>query len=261
MIKTKKARRTLGSKWTKTVALMRSKEIQPFIPETRLWSPAALLAMLKTYKMVYVKPVHGSFGRGVMRVKMQTRKGQTIYQYQHDTKKRKFYSFSKFHASISRSKLKRAYLIQKGIGLLKFKKRPFDVRVMVQRTSKKPWKATGIIGRLAHPRKIVTNYHSQGKPLPIELLLKPYLSKKQRTKYSRVLKNLSLTVARHLHQKYPGFREIGVDIGIDAKMHPWILEVNTSPDPYIFNQLKDKSTYRRVLHYSIANGRVKKKNK
>ena len=37
---------------------------------------------------------------------------------------------------------------------------------------------------------------------------------------------------------------IGLDIERDETMHPWILKVNTSPDPYIFKKHPDPNAIR-----------------
>ncbi|WP_420848602.1 hypothetical protein [Paenibacillus oryzisoli] len=46
-----------------------------------------------------------------------------------------------------------------------------------------------------------------------------------------------------------------MDIGIDKKLKLCVLEVNTSPDPYIFNQLQDMKMFLKALYYARANGR------
>ncbi|UUZ90327.1 YheC/YheD family protein [Paenibacillus sp. P25] len=45
-------------------------------------------------------------------------------------------------------------------------------------------------------------------------------------------------------------------MAIDQKLYPWILEVNTWPDPWIFRKLKDKRIFRRIYRYSKAYGRL-----
>ena len=87
-----------------------------------------------------------------------------------------FRTFLGLFAALNKAKLNRSYLVQQGIHLLTHQKRIFDTRIMVQKSPKKTWEATGYIGRVAHPNKIVTNFHNSGKPLPLELLLDSYLN-------------------------------------------------------------------------------------
>ena len=65
--------RTVGSKWIKTKVLLLNKDLRKFVPETRIYSQTSLLHMLNKYKMVYVKPINGSSGQGVIRVEKNVR--------------------------------------------------------------------------------------------------------------------------------------------------------------------------------------------
>lgn len=249
MIAKKKQRRTLMSKWTKTKLLEKHHDVKSVIPDTRKFSKPALKSMLDHYEMVYVKPDVGTFGKGVTRVEKLDGKG---YSYQLGMKEKMNKDFNSLYESLQRLTGKKMYLIQKGIHLVKYNRRYFDVRVMVQLSPKGNWETTGVIGRVAHPGKIVTNYHSGGKPMDIKRLLGAHMSSDCALKTMGVLKKLGVKVARHMHAKHPGFRQIGLDIGFDKTWTPWILEVNTNPDPYIFNQLSDKSMYRKVMRYRGA---------
>jgi glutathione synthase/RimK-type ligase-like ATP-grasp enzyme len=237
---------TLRSKWHKTKLLLQHRGIKPFIPDTRKCNKANLESMLEQYGMVYVKPERGTFGKGVMKVEQGDRQH---FAYQYEEKRLEFKNYNTLYTSLSKQTGKRSYLIQKGIHLLRHQQRYFDIRVMVQRNPKGVWEATGIIGRLGHPRKIVTNYHSGGKPMALEQLLESHLTKSKQAELMKELHELGIKIAAHLQKTYPNFRQIGVDIGLDRRFTPWIIEVNTKPDPYIFNQLKDKSMYRKVLSY------------
>lgn len=249
----KKFKSGLTSKWIKTKVLMQCRAISPLIPETVKFSRANLKNMLLKYGMVYVKPERGTYGNGVMKVE-QIREGYgTEYKYQSGTKIRTFGTFDTFYLSLKKMTRGRSYLIQRGIVLLKHGKHRFDIRVMVQLSPRGKWETTGLIGRVAEKGKIVTNYHSGGKLTAMEKLLAPYLNVSQQAEMLKNLRRLGEETGRFYHKKYPGFRQIGVDVGLDSHMTPWIIEVNTSPDPYIFKHLSDKSMYRKVMAYRRAN--------
>ncbi len=248
--------RRVKSKWAKTAVLLRSDYLRGHMPDTRLFSHASLQAMLDQYGMVYVKPVNGTYGNGVMRVEKMLRKSG--FRCQLGTSIREYSTFDGLYTYLNWHAQRRMHIVQKGIHLLRHKGRRFDIRVMVQKNPRGAWEATGTIGRLAFPGKIVTNYHSGGTPMALERLMEGHASGMRLNMFQQQLNRLSVAVATQLEATYPGIKEIGVDIAIDAKLHPWILEVNTLPDPYIFRKLPDKSVFRRIYRYASLYGRFKR---
>jgi len=245
------------SKLAKTEVLMRHAELRDLIPETRKFSRSALSDMLDRYGMVYVKPDKGTYGLGVIRVERKP----DGYLARIDTRSHRYGSIDSLYDGLRRLKRKRTYIVQRGIHLLKHRGRRFDIRVMVQMSPRGEWEATGIIGRLAHPRKIVTNYHSGGTPMSFHTLMRSHLDAGRRKAFASELRRLGVEVARQLQKRWPGMKEIGLDVGIDTSLKPWILEVNTSPDPFIFRKLKDKSVFRKIYRYAAAYGRFGKKSR
>lgn len=247
------------SKKAKTDALLADLRLKDHVPLTRTMDRETLQEMLQKYGMIYVKPVSGTFGRGVIRVEYSPG-SPDVYQFQSDENKYRFHAFDSMYDSLLIVKRKTSYLAQQGIELLKYRKRRFDLRVMVQRNPNGHWETTGIIGRLAHPRKIVTNYHSGGTPMAIEILIAEHLRGHTTiSAYRKKLGSLGVEVARALERRFPRIQEIGVDVAVDQNLKPWILEVNTLPDPFIFRKLKDRSTFRRIYRYAVAYGRFKKR--
>lgn len=245
-----KPRRFVVSKWTKTKVLLGCNEVRPYIPDTQRFSKATLKTMLRLYGMVYVKPEKGTHGKGVIRVEQR---GNEDYTYQLGTTARSFEDYEALYSSLLRQTNKRSYLVQKGIHLMKYKNKRFDVRVMVQLSPTGVWETTGFLGRVAHTGKIVTNYNSGGKITDVDKLLGEYLSSQDIMKVLKQLDKIGVATAKHLYKSYPGIRQIGLDIGFDRYWIPWIIEVNTNPDPYAFNKLSDKSMYKKVMKYKKAN--------
>lgn len=253
----KKLKRYVVSKWTKTCLLNENDKIRAHIPPTEKMTHYSLKSMLDKYRMVYIKPDKGTFGIGVMRVEVESDQSKTVYRYQSGSDIRKFSSYDDMYDSITRLTNERLYLVQMGIHLTKYRNRRFDIRVQVQQSPENKWEATGIVGRVGDPKKIVTNVHNGGKIKAIETLMKAYMPPAEQKVFIRSLKRLGKATAEEMFKRYQGIKEIGLDIALDKNLHPWILEVNTNPDPYIFNRLKDKKMYRKVYRYAKAYGRVK----
>ncbi|REK72078.1 YheC/YheD family protein [Paenibacillus paeoniae] len=243
------------SKWAKTKVLNRSSDLRPYVPLTKRFNREMLRSMLDEHSMVYVKPDSGTYGKGVIRVE-KTNEG---YSYQIQKDGRLAATFDGLCEELQRYTGKKGYLIQKGVYLLKHQKRRFDIRVMIQKNLQNEWETTAIIGRLSHPSNVVTNYHSGGTMVTFEKLMSEHLSSSEISAYRNRLNKLGASIGRQLSTAYPNLKELGADIAIDTKLHPWVLEVNTKPHPYIFKILSDKSIYRKVRKYSLAYGGMKNK--
>ncbi|GGF70630.1 hypothetical protein GCM10010912_14790 [Paenibacillus albidus] len=261
--------RRISNKLTKTRVLARSQKLRRHIPVTRKMNQSVLHEMLQKYQMVYIKPCCGSLGQGVIRVEKtagnslksknggdHARRKRMSYRYQTGTQIHTFSDYDKAYRAIHRETQGKSYLVQKGIRLLVYKGRPFDIRVMVQRNLKGQWEATGVAGRVAHPHKVVTNGSQGGTIYPVEELLNAYTSTKTRKALIAAMKKIGVKSARQLSTAYPGLQEIGVDIALDRRLKPWILEVNTAPDPCPFTKLKDSRMIHRIVRYGKAYGRT-----
>lgn len=201
--------------------------------------------------MVYVKPDTGSLGNGVIRIE----KKQGQYSFQLGERLRTFSSFHLLFAALQKETKSRSYLIQRGIELLKYRGRRFDLRVMAQLNPSKAWETTGIIGRVAAPRKIITNYYNGGKAMTVTGLLGSLMRKQAVNDKIQSLEKLGVRAGKAIRRKFPGVCEVGVDVGMDRTFTPWILEVNTKPGYLIFRKLKDPSIFRKIKRYAKAYGR------
>lgn len=271
----------VSSKWAKTKVILQNRLLSVFIPETRKYRLEDLKELLALYGTVYIKPDRGTYGSGVMRAEQravhfipssrqpessseeQQEAGEAeaeptlmyILRYAKDAEV--FSTPEELHAALLRRIKGRPYLVQQGIDLLRHGDRPFDLRVLTQKNLQGAWETTGMLGRVAAPQKVVTNYHNGGSIFQVDVLFKELMTPAERTATVQELKSLGVRIGTQLETAYPGLKEIGLDVAVDQHHDLWVLEVNTLPAVFIFKTFPDKSIYRRIHRYAVAYGRLK----
>lgn len=244
-------KRYVANKLKKTQALLKNNLLATHIPPTKRFSSDTLRSMLRQHRMVYLKPVSGLKGRGIMRArvvgsKYELRQGKSIAVFGDLP--------SMFQVILSRIG-RQPYVIQQGIHLLQYHGRSFDLRIMVLKNEAGRWEVAGIVGRVAPPRMIVTNRSQGGRIMPVRTLLRPHMKNGTTTTYLQSLYRLSRTAGQQFQQVYPKAWQLGVDIAVSQKLKPWILEVNTDPAITPFVKLGNKQMYRRIKQLKQVNRR------
>ncbi|MEI7024297.1 YheC/YheD family protein [Paenibacillus sp. y28] len=231
------------SKWRRHQALSRDSRIRRHIPETSLYSRQALLSALRRHRVVFVKPVFGSFGKGILRIS----RGRAGYTVQSGTRKTTVAGRQQVVQMVSRYTGGRSYMIQRGISLLSMGRRPIDFRLLLLRPRRR-WQIMGTMGKLAARGKIVTNFSSGGRPLTWDRALKAGLGLRARPRRSllRRMNRLGMHIARRFRRKYDGTRKMGIDFAIDRRQRIWLLEINTNPRYELFRYHAKRGLYRRI---------------
>ncbi|MEK5035443.1 YheC/YheD family protein [Paenibacillus sp. FSL R7-0302] len=278
----------VSSKWAKTKVILQNRQLSVYIPETRKYGLEDLKEMLHLHGTVYIKPDRGTYGSGVMRAEQrvvhlspsgqqpETREPETaaadieaevpaepklmyILRYAKDAEV--FNSPEELHAALVPRIKDRSYLVQQGIDLLQHQERPFDLRVLTQKNLQGSWETTGMLGRVAAPQKVITNYHSGGSVFPVDALFKEHMTSDEMSATTQQLKSLGVRIGAQLETAYPGLKELGLDVAIDQHHDLWLLEVNTLPSIIVFKLFKNKAIYRRIHRYAVAYGRLKPNRK
>ncbi|WP_241242997.1 YheC/YheD family protein [Paenibacillus whitsoniae] len=243
--------KAVSSKLIKTRVTLQERKLLLHVPATHPFSRTRLSAMLTKYGMVYVKPDTGSLGIGVMRVE----RIDGGYRYQAGMKKHTFPTFDRMYEALRKSCGGRRHLIQKGIHVLRHEGRPFDFRVMMQKRPSGRWVCSGIAARVAHPQKAVTNGSQGGTIYAPEDLIAPRFGPKAAEALLASMARIGRLTAAQFGRSYPAMNELGLDLAVDRRLKPWILEVNTRPDPCPFTKLADPTSIRNIVAYAKDYGR------
>ena len=227
---------------------MKSNAIQPYLPQTQIFSVGTFADMLKKHKMVYVKPSAGSQGKGILKAWLE---GSSVNVKKTTLQTRSHPSIAAAAAAIDRQRDGKRFIVQQGIHLAKVYGRPFDIRIMMQRD--RPggeWRYTAMCAKVAGPSSVVTNAAlSKGTVIDVnDALHKAFSWSKLRIQaMEKQLILLGFLAANHF-ENYQPYRELGLDVAVDVNGRLWLLEENTGPSHLLFAKKHAKADFRRIQY-------------
>ncbi|WP_255807647.1 YheC/YheD family protein [Cohnella mopanensis] len=213
-----------------------------YVPDTEWFDSSSLRRMLRNYARIYIKPDVGRKGNGIIRLKrLNAEEFEISYK---DTKT--LCSRDKVYSAIKElQNPDKEYIIQRGIDLATYRRRPFDVRVVLQKPEGK-WRATLMCAKLAPRRSsVVTNVSKGAKDYNLYRLLKGTDQRLNRSEIIRELIDASQQIAQILGSRFP-LKILGLDMGIDKRGNIWFIEANTKPDCKGLEKI-DRGLYRKYL--------------
>lgn len=253
------------NKWTLYEWLGNAKATKKYIPATCKFAEFQdLEAMLQQYSCVYLKPVLGKAGKGIMKIDFEGFKSSLPYLlYIQNKKKSNLTRYGRMH--VLWSKLKQQigdedYIIQQGITSASYKQRPFDLRVLVQKNNKGRWSLTGIGARVAGNLSITTHVPRGGSIDEPEKLLNLTFGTENGKHILYQVRQSALTIARQI-EKASGHNmgEMSLDLGIDTAGQIWFFEANSRPMKFDEPDIRKKSLEQIIKYCEYLSQSRKKK--
>ncbi|MFS0553142.1 YheC/YheD family protein [Brevibacillus sp. 179-C9.3 HS] len=235
--------------------------IRDYLPNTVPYSMEKLRLFLDKYQVVYVKPSIGSVGIGVARIE---RHGDNYHFTA--SKKRQILSHTQLLSTVRRWVGNKRFLIQRGIPLARYGGKTFDIRVSVQKNKEKQWTVSGMVAKVANKKNKLSNLSRGGTAVPFSEALAPIFPHidQQQAVIERV-SHAAVEIAKQYGRHFSSLADLGMDMGIDSKGNPYLIEVNVRDQRYSFFKAGEKAmfkqTYRHPLEYAQTLLAEKKKRK
>ncbi|MFF2480618.1 YheC/YheD family protein [Paenibacillus sp. NPDC058071] len=237
-------------------ALKKDSSVSRYLPESHsLRSYTTLKSMASRYDNIFLKPVRGSLGKGIIRV---TRGEGSGYMAHFATvagaRRQQYPNLLKLYATISTKMKSIRYQIQQGLPLIEIQGRPVDFRALVQKNVSGKWSVTSIVARTAGSQHFVSNLARGGTLSRVgEAVSKSNMTSGRADASSR-LHAAALAIAKGVETNIPAhFGELGIDLALDTGGRVWLLEVNSKPsknDNTPLNDHKIRPSVRMVIQYS-----------
>ncbi|MFF2888853.1 YheC/YheD family protein [Paenibacillus sp. NPDC057967] len=239
-------------------ALQKDESLVRYLPESHpLRSYATLRSMCGKYSNVFLKPVRGSLGKGIIRIShLEGESYQALHATPAGSRKQVYPNLTRLYASIS-SKMKSVrYQIQQGLHLIEIQKRPVDFRALVQKNATGKWMITSIVARTAGNQHFVSNLARGGTLSTVTAAVSKcnMNSNINRLDTTGRLRNAALQIAKGIDTHIPAhFGELGIDLALDTSGKVWLLEVNSKPsknDNTPLNEGKIRPSVRMMIQYA-----------
>ncbi|MFD0679755.1 MULTISPECIES: YheC/YheD family endospore coat-associated protein [unclassified Paenibacillus] len=243
-------------KWTQYKWLSQSSKTKHFIPATKkLLTLDSLVSLFKRGPLVYIKPVSGKAGKGIMRVERKMIGATAQYRLiKQENGKRLIFKFTNVSSLWRKLKGKtgrRAYIAQQGITLARFKKRPFDLRLLVQKNNKGKWSISGIGARSAGKAGITTHVPRGGSIQDPKKLLNSNFGAAKANKIIGSSRKLALIVANQIERSSARtLGEMSMDIGVETNGRLWFFEANSKPMRFDEAGIRRRSV-QRIIQYCL----------
>ncbi|MFC5984965.1 YheC/YheD family protein [Marinicrinis lubricantis] len=230
--------------------------VHKYMPESHLFKNFTMLKhMLSRHRTVYLKPISGSLGKGIIRItKASANKYVCHTSSVNRASRTEYVRLTKCFAAIAGKLKSRKYQIQQGISLITVGGRPVDFRALVQKNNTGKWRVISIVARIAGSDHVVSNlarggtlskvtYALSHSNLPSSLIARVSSGLKQ------AAVDISASLEKHLEEH---FAEFGVDLGVDTSGKVWLIEVNSKPSKNEGTQLSEnriRPSVRKMVQY------------
>ncbi|WP_159881604.1 YheC/YheD family endospore coat-associated protein [Paenibacillus puerhi] len=236
-------------------ALRQEAGLQQYLPESYLLkSFQQLKSMCAKYPTVFLKPVTGSLGKGIIRIRKEGGGYACHFANLNGARKLSYPTLSALYSALAGKIKTQRYQIQQGLNLLTVGGRPVDFRAVVQRCETGQWKVTSIVARIAGNHHFVSNIARGGTLSSVKSALARSGTPAAAGGLSK-LRRASLRIAKGIEARVQGhFAELGVDLALDASGHVWLIEVNSKPSKEdntpLSTENKIRPSVRQLVQYS-----------
>jgi|GEM_PF-96630 len=222
--------------------LEKERAILPYLPQTKtLLVKDDLREMLKEHSEIYLKPTLGKAGSGILKIVRRYADSKYLLYFQQKQTPLTFSNFNSLWKAIKRHTISSPYILQKAIKLATYQGRPYDARVLVQKTSNGNWELTGIGIRVAGENRITTHVPRGGSIESADHVLSQSFSKEKAKKVKDQIEILAVSIARKLEGHFTLLGEMSMDIGIDHTGQLWFFEANSKPMKFDEPEIRKKS--------------------
>ncbi|TCP52747.1 glutathione synthase/RimK-type ligase-like ATP-grasp enzyme [Tumebacillus sp. BK434] len=225
--------------------LLQSAALRPHLPESSaLHSADDVESWLQRHPSVFVKPVRGSKGRGVVRI---TRAADGRYAVAEG--KEQVLGTAAMRKMIARRLGREKHLIQQGLPLVEADGSKIDLRVVLYRDDSKRWRPVATVPRVGQSGQAVTNLAQGGRTESLAWLQEELRSQCLPVPAREQIEQVAVLTAEALTPLRPSLAFLGIDIGLTTDGGLYALDINPRPGRQVLSMDDRRNAYQYLIGY------------
>ncbi|MFC0523477.1 YheC/YheD family protein [Pontibacillus salicampi] len=235
------------NKWKTYDQLIQSGKVAHLLPPTTLHpSKEKLTSLLQQHGSIYIKPIHGSKGTGILKCTLvEEDVVECMYYVQEKKIHQRYYDMNHLMEQQFPSGTQ-GYIAQPSIPLHTLRSSPMDYRVHTNKNERNEWEVTAVCTKFAGKGSVTTHVKRGGS---LHTLTELFDDKESQVIFTK-LERAALLVSKALEEKTSGtLGEIGFDFGIDNEGKVWLFEANSKPGFAIYDHPSFHEEQSVILSY------------
>ena len=239
-------------KWETWQLLSPYPDLKSHLPHTeKLDGIDSLDGMLDHYGSAYLKQTRGYKAKGIIKATRSEDGYHFQYRLEGETVIGSREKADQFLRNLNEQKKgNNYYLLQQEVCVKRYRNRPFDFRVVLQKDESMRWKCSGIIARFGKKESIATNFLLSGYALTGYEALKRvfHLSERDAFLKQQEIIEICMNACKTLEKCIGHYADIGVDVMLDGDQNVWILEINKTHDHrFPLYSINDTQMYTTII--------------
>jgi hypothetical protein len=224
--------------------------VKQYLPDTVIYSqPESVGEFLKQHKSVFIKPIDGSRGKGILKLDSQVDEFILYFSEMGENKEMRFKTLDELNEFLKNNLEERKYIIQRTLELISTGQSKIDFRLILIKDRDGQWKDVGMIARQGVKGSITSNVSTGGMAESAEKTFKDVLQLSDDQAF--YLRNKMSLIGRQaafwMEECGVGCGNLGIDMAIDVQGQIWIIEVNNiNPDHTIAIDANDRDMFYRA---------------
>ncbi|MGF9825413.1 YheC/YheD family protein, partial [Brevibacillus agri] len=130
------------------------------------------------------------------------------------------------------------------------------IRVSVQKNRERDWTVSGMVAKVANSKNKLSNLSRGGRAVPFTEAVATLFTPEQQAETIQRISEAAVAIAKQYGRHFSSLADLGMDMGIDEKGNPYLIEVNVRDQRYSFFKAGEramfKQTYRHPLEYALT---------